>query len=78
MEIIYVYLIHCCVLHGLYKMEVVEYLMSNGNTEPTREKIYKKRTIKARNRILNTSTALKWVGNIDSYLLRNPLLLALT
>ena len=72
MEIIYVYLIHCCVLHGLYKMEVVEYLISNGNTEPTREKIYKKRTIK------NTSTALKWVGNIDSYLLRNPLLLALT
>ena len=49
MEIIYVYLIHCCVLHGLYKMEVVEYLISNGNTEPTREKIYKKRTIKARN-----------------------------
>ena len=59
MEIIYVYLIHCCVLYGLYKMEVVEYLISNGNTEPTREKIYKKRTIKARNRILNTSTALK-------------------
>ena len=59
MEIIYVYLIHCCVLHGLYKMKVVEYLISNGNTEPTREKIYKKRTIKARNRILNTSTALK-------------------
>ena len=58
MEIIYVYLIHCCVLHGLYKMEVVEYLISR-NTEPTREKIYKKRTIKARNRILNTSTALK-------------------
>ena len=46
-------------LHGLYKMEVVEYLISNGNTEPAREKIYKKRTIKARNRILNTSTALK-------------------
>ena len=58
MEIIYVYLIHCCVLHGLYKMEVVEYLISRS-TEPTREKIYKKRTIKARNRILNTSTALK-------------------
>ena len=42
MEIIYVYLIHCCVLHGLYKMEVVEYLISNGKTEPAREKIYKK------------------------------------
>ena len=40
--IIYVYLIHCCVLHGLYKMEVVEYLISNGKTEPAREKIYKK------------------------------------
>ena len=28
-------------LRAPYKMEVVEYLIPNGNTEPAREKIYK-------------------------------------
>ena len=41
MEIIYVYLIHCCVLHDLYRVEMVEYLLPNGYKEPAREKIYK-------------------------------------
>ena len=30
----------------LYKMEVVEYLIPNENTEPAREKIYKKVLLK--------------------------------
>lgn len=46
MEIVYIYLIHCCVLHGLSKMKVVEYLIHNGNTVPAREKIYKTALLK--------------------------------
>ena len=67
---------YCCVFHDLWKWSNIFSTRRKYSTD-ARENI-QKRTSKATNRILNTSTALKCIGNIDSYLIRNSILVALT
>ena len=71
MEIMY-----CCVFHDLWKWSNIFSTRRKYSTDAWEN--IQKRTTKATNRILNTSTALKCIGNIDSYLIRNSILVAQT